>query len=471
MSQSRLSTKGHSGFGRGVIRTEHPRLTVAVASLGVGLLLLAITPKVGFLEQADRKWFGILSGNGDGVVGKGSLENPRRIEEIGVPVEVPPAGMLFLDEDEGEYFEENPPVPTDLAVVLARLKEMGVEHFGIGYPLGWKEPDTLALDAMRAMMDRLNGTLLGYQLNNGTVGEPVPVPFQLCSIAYADVEGDRSKLPVVNSLPGELPEFGGERTRAGFTLLGNEDQETERAYLLARWDDRVVFSLPLAAAIARLEVPLDQVDVKAGKEIRLGPTGPRIPIDFRGRIKLPEAEPAVMKASATAMISRTLPEGFGEKGAPVYLVDGRLGSGKFEREWGEALPRVDGLIRKAPHRLGVKPVLRPNPLAEMIALVVVALLGSWMLRGRDVKKRLLQAVGACVVVAVLLVVGIRVFSVAPVPLAFQLVPMTALLVVLLTQGGGKIEVVRAKAVDEENKLDRQNESRRKSGSKKKRRKR
>jgi hypothetical protein len=339
-----------------------------------------------------------------------------------------------------------PPVPTDLAVVLARLKAMGVENFGIGYPLDWKEPDTLALDAMRGMMDRLSGTVLGFQLNNATLGEPVPVPFQLCSIAYADVQGDRSKLPVVNSLPGELPEFGGDKTRAGFTLLGNEDAEDERAYLLARWDDRVVFALPLVAAIARLEVPLNEVTVEAGNEIRLGVNGPRIPIDFRGRIKLPKDQPEVIKASATAIISRTLPAGFGEKNAPVYLVDARLGSGKFEREWGEVLPRIDAMIRNAPRRVGVKPVPRPNPLAEMTALVVVALLGSWMLRSRDVVMRLLQAIIGCAVMAALLAVVIRVFSLAPVPLAFQMVPVTALLMVLLTEGGGKIEVVRAKAI-------------------------
>ncbi|MGB6221099.1 hypothetical protein [Haloferula sp.] len=450
-----------------MIRTAYPRLTAAVASLGVGLLLLALTPKVDFLEEADRKWFGVLSGKGSVVVGRGTLEDPRRTEEIAVPEDVPPAGVLFLDEDPGEYFEESPPVPTDLAVVLSRLKAMGVEHLGIGYPLDWKEPDTLALDAMRAMMDRLDGTVLGYQLNNGTVGEPVPVAFQLCSIAYADVGGDRSKLPVVNSLPGELPEFGGERTRAGFTLLGNEDQETERAYLLARWDDRVVFSLPLVAAIVRLEVPPEEIEVEAGNEIRLGSKGPRIPIDFRGRIRLPEVEPEVIKAPATAMISRTLPEGFGEREAPVYLVDERLGTGKFLREWGETLPRVDALIRNAPHRVGARAVPRPHPLVEMIALVAVALGGAWLLRSQDVLKRTIWAVALCVAVAVLLAVAIRFFTVAPVPLAFQMVPVTALLAVLLIEGGGKIEVVRAKPeVEEETPTPP-----RKPGSKKKRRKR
>lgn len=442
-----LFTGRDSEFVEGVIRTEHHRMAAAVASLSVGLLLLAITPKVGFLEKADRKWFGILSGKGDAVVGKGTLKDPRRTEEIELPQEVAPAGVLFLDDDQGEYFEASPPVPTDLAVVFSRLKADGVENFGIGYPLGWKEPDTLALEAMRAMMDRMSGTVLGFQLNNGTVGEPVPVPFQLCSIAYAEVGGDRSKLPVVNSLPGESPEFGGEETRAGFTILGNEDYENERAYLLARWDDRVVFSLPLAAAIMRLGVPLDQVVVEAGSEIRLGVNGPRIPIDFRGRIKLPEAEPEVTRVPATAVISKTLPEGFGAKDAPVYLVDSRLGASKFEREWGEALPRIDAVIRNAPRRIGAIPVPRPGPVVEMVALVALALIGAWMLQARGVLGRMVQAASLCVAVAVLLTIVIRFYSLAPLPLAFQMVPVVLLMMVVITDSSGKIEVVRAKSAD------------------------
>ncbi len=422
-------------------------MAAAVASLSVGLLLLAITPKIGFLEKADRKWFGILSGKGDAVVGKGSHEDPRRTEEMAKPEDVPAAGLLFLDDDQGKYFEASPPVPTDLAVVFSRLKADGVEHFGIGYPLGWKEPDTLALEAMRAMMDEMDGTVLGFQLNNDTVGEPVPVPFQLCSIAYAEVGGDRSKLPVVNSLPGNSSEFGGEQTRAGFTILGNEDDENERAYLLARWDDRVVFSLPLASAIVRLGVPLDQVAVEAGNEIRLGADGPRIPIDFRGRIKLSEAKPEPMRAPATAVISKTLPEGFGAKGAPVYLVDRRLGASKFEREWGEALPRIDSVVRNAPRRIAAIPVPRPGPIGEMVALVSLALLGAWMLRARGVLGRMLQAASLGVAVALLLTIVIRFFSLAPLPLAFQMVPMVALLMVVMTDSSGKIEVVRAKSVD------------------------
>ncbi|MEM1085454.1 MAG: hypothetical protein AAGI48_15185 [Verrucomicrobiota bacterium] len=432
-----------------MIRTDHPRLSAAVVSLGVGLLLLAITPRVGFLEEADRRWFGLLSGKGDAVVGKGSVDDPRRTEELMRPTELAPAGILFLDEDPDEYFEAVPPVPTDVAVVLSRLKELDAESVGFSYPLFWEEPDTLAIEAMRATMDRLPGVVLGFQLINGTSAEPVAAPFQLCSIPYTAVVGDRSRLPVVNSLPGDFPEFGGRQTLAGFTVLASETQEKERAYLLARWDDRVVFALPVASEIARLGVKLDEVVVEPGKELRLGPDGPRIPIDFRGRIDLPDEQPEMQKTPATAMISRDLPEGFGASETPVYLTDERLGVSKFERQWNELLPAIDAVVRGAPRRVGLAEVPRPGPVAEMIALLAVTLAGCWLLSGRDVVRRLVKAGVFCVVVALGLTLVIRLASVAPMPLAFQMVPVTALLMVLLMVDRGGVDVVRAKSSEPE----------------------
>jgi hypothetical protein len=100
-----------------------------------------------------------------------------------------------------------------------------------------------------------------------------------------------------------------------------------------------------------------------------------------------------------------------------------------------------------------------------MALLVVALLGSWLLQGESVISRLVKAVVACGVVASLLALVIRVFSIAPVPLAFQMVPVTALLMVLFLEGGEKVEVVRVKPVED------REESVPKPARKKKRRKR
>ena len=68
-------------------------------------------------------------------------------------------------------------------------------------------------------------------------------------------------------------------------------------------------------------------------------------------------------------------------------------------------------------------------------------------RARGVLVRMLQAAALCVAVAVLLTIAIRFFSLAPLPLAFQMVPLVLLMMVVMTDSSGKIEVVRAKSVD------------------------
>ena len=57
---------------------------------------------------------------------------------------------------------------------------------------------------------------------------------------------------------------------------------------------------------------------------------------------------------------------------------------------------------------------------------------------------MIQALVFCGAVAVLEASVIHFYSLAPLPLAFQMVPVAALLTVILTESSGKIEVVRAR---------------------------
>ena len=56
---------------------------------------------------------------------------------------------------------------------------------------------------------------------------------------------------------------------------------------MARWEDRVVFSFPLLTVLQRLDLPLDGVEVRLGEFLKLGPSGPLVPIDESGRLAMP----------------------------------------------------------------------------------------------------------------------------------------------------------------------------------------
>ncbi|MBB5352520.1 hypothetical protein HNR46_002766 [Haloferula luteola] len=426
-----------------MIRIEHPRLAGAVVALGVGLLMLAGTPSIPALERADRRVFSGLYGGNPEIEGMGSATDPRQIVRAAPPAEVEPLSLLTLEEDPEGWFEAMPPPPSDVAVVLARLHGAGLSHLGFGYPLQWEEPDVLALQAMRGVMDRFDGLVLGFPLKDSTAGEPVAAPFLRASIDEDRVSGDVTELPVVNAVRGVAPELGGRRTLAGFTRLESEKEESERTYLLARWGDRVVFSLPLALEIARLELPFDEVDIEVGQVIRLGANGPRIPIDFRGRARLPEEIPEVNRVPLKAVIEESVPSEVLEGRHPVLVADGRVLAPKEDVAWASGVAAVDALIRSAPVRTSLTPVPRFHGLAELGLLLGGALMSAGLMRGRMIELRAATAAGLTVGLVVLSAVVLRQAHLHPPLLALAVLPLSAFLASEYARWSNRVGVVKS----------------------------
>ena len=88
----------------------------------------------------------------------------------------------------------------------------------------------------------------------------MPPSFRRCSLPVTRIHGDTSVLPVVNRLPIPGIILGGETTITGFSSLEAETP-SDFAPLIARWEDRVVFSFSLLTVLQRLDLPLDGVEV------------------------------------------------------------------------------------------------------------------------------------------------------------------------------------------------------------------
>lgn len=442
-----LSSDYDRGFRGGVIQVGHPRWLAAGAAFAVAAAVAVLGSRVGWMEKMDRGLLAALLGEDGRIVGEGTAASPRAVERLELPASVSPPRVLFLDEDTHGYFERTPPPPADLMVVLARLREAGLESVGFGYPLQWEKPDTLALEAMRGVMDRFDQTVIGFVVKDSTAPLPVPPPFLRASMSYAAVDGDRTKLPVVNGVVGLAPEFGGERSWAGFTRIETEGAEERRAYLLARWSDRVIFSVPLALEIARRGLsPEHDVSVRMGHEIALGPNGPRIPIDFRGRVDLPGEDPDRLSprldAPATVVISGDLAEGFLSREAPVYFTDERLLGDKANRLWAQRLPRLDEAVRRAPSLAGRTGIPHWPVAAAVIFALVLAVAGAWLAGAGGLRRRIAVAMAFGVSVAILLGAMLRGGIGAPMPLALLSVPVVLLVAVLLLDAVPTVEVVR-----------------------------
>ncbi len=425
-----------------MIRVGHPRWIGAALAFGAAAGVLLTTDRVGWMRSADHALFETLAGAPGKVVGDGSPTSPRSIEHREAPAALPPPRVLFVDDDPDGYFEYTPPPPADLMVVLARLQQSGLRSVGFGYSLQWEKPDTLALEAMRRAMDGYDRAVLGYVVKDSTAPVPVPPPFLAASMPYSSVEGDASKLPVVNGVVGLAPEFGGERSWAGFTRIGTEEAEENRAYLLARWSDRVIFSVPLAQEIARRGlVPETDVSVRMGSEIALGPEGPRIPIDFRGRVDLPDDAATRRAAPATAVISKELADDFLTAEAPVYVTDERLLGDKANRTWAQRLPRIDAAVRGAPV-VAERTRVPPWPLAASLGgCLALAIAGAWLTGLGPLPLRVLTSLLFGTAAMIATAAMIRGGAGSPPPLAVAAVPATLLLGVLFLDSIPKVEVV------------------------------
>jgi hypothetical protein len=190
---------------------------------------------------------------------------------------------IVITDDPDRVFQAFPPSPVDFAIILKNLRRLGRDSIAIGTPLAWSETDGISLMALDQQLDALSSLVTSAPLSRGPIASPLPPAFRRASIDVSDIHGNARHLPIVNrvSIPDVV--FGNSTSLAGFTALESEPHG-EFPYLLARWDDRVVFSFPLLAAFAEHKVLTANVEIRLGNYISLGKDGPYIPIDEFGRL-------------------------------------------------------------------------------------------------------------------------------------------------------------------------------------------
>ena len=241
----------------------------------------------------DRSVFAaVASGSSNGALfisGKGNREEPwslrtfstdRKADKREAPV------IVALGDDLKGFFQSSPPAPIDLAVIFTNFHRLGAKKAATAAVFAWEKPDPIGLAALEKSLTHFDSLVMAAPLSRGVVSSQMPPAFRRTSIAVEKIRGDASALPLVNRLPIQGIILGGETTLAGFSALESEPP-SRFVPLLARWEDRVVFSFSLLTVFQRLDLPLDGVEVRLGEFLKLGPAGPIVPIDEAGRLALP----------------------------------------------------------------------------------------------------------------------------------------------------------------------------------------
>ena len=299
----------------------------------------------------DRAWFeAVASSSANGplfVTGEGSRADPWKLRTFSADKKSDKGRapmIVSLGDDLEGFFQSTPPAPIDIAVILTNFQRLGARKAATAAMFAWEKPDPIGLAAFEKSLAGFDSLVMAAPLSRGVVPTVMPPSFRRCSLPVTKVIGDTSVLPIVNRLPIPGIILGGETTITGFSALEAEPP-SEFAPLLARWDDRVVISFSLLTILQRLDLPLDGVEVRLGEYMRLGPTGPLVPIDPFGRLALPlKNVTAYAEISAEALIDggdELFPH---EAPDPVILRDDQSSAETATRAFSKSLSAVIAAI-------------------------------------------------------------------------------------------------------------------------------
>jgi hypothetical protein len=255
--------------------------------------------------------------------------------------------IVSLGDDPEGVFQTLPPSPIDLAVILTNFQRLGANKAATAAVLAWDAPDPIGLTALDKAISRFDSLVMAAPLSRGAVPELMPPAFRRASVPLANIHGDTSSLPVVNRIPIPGIILGKENALAGFQVLESEPA-TDFPPLLARWEDRIVFSFPLLSVLQGMELPLDGIEIHPGEFVKLSANGPFLPIDPYGRLTIP-LKPLAPGAEIPA---EALIDGGDElfpKQAPgsVVLRDLRSAAEPATRAFSESLPALIAAITSA----------------------------------------------------------------------------------------------------------------------------
>lgn len=223
--------------------------------------------------------------------GDGSIEYPYAhktskqvdFKKINQPLDI------TITDDPNQIFQSSPPSPVDFAIILKNLTRLKQDSIAIGIPLTWANPEAIPLAALEQQLETIPHLITSAPLSRGSVPSPVPPAFRRASLELSQIHGNTALVPVVNRIPIPGVLLGNEKSLAGFTSLESELDQNHLP-LIAIWDNRVVLSFHLLAALNHLQVSPESIEIHLGRHIYLGKNSYYIPIDNYGRLSLfPEA--------------------------------------------------------------------------------------------------------------------------------------------------------------------------------------
>ncbi len=367
------------------------RLTVLLASAAVALGVWKWTPGSAIDETAFTTVVHSFANPPLFISGHGSHADPwslRLFSNDARPDQRQAPVIVSLGDDLDSFFQSNPPAPIDLAVVLNNFHRLGAKKAACAVVLAWDAPDSIGLTALESSLASFDALVMAAPLSRGAVPSSMPPAFRRASLPLSAVTGNSAALPVVNRVPIPGIILAGEKTLAGFSMIESEPA-SRHTPLLARWEDRLVFSFPLLTILQRLNISTSQLEIHLGEFLKLGPTGPLLPIDDFGRLDVPLRQiPALAEISAESVIDggddlfpKQAPD-------PVILRDDRSTAEPTTRAFSRSLSAAVAVIASNEELAPLQLFPRLTARTEILSLAVLVVLLFLVTRLTDFPRRL-----------------------------------------------------------------------------------
>lgn len=220
---------------------------------------------------------------------------------------------IQITDDPDHIFEATPPTPLDYAIILQRLYDQGYRRVVIATRMTWDQPagnttsptpaeppvdgfdeQQLSTQALSAKLAQFNCAVIALPVTRGATSQPLPAPLRRAIIPLNQVQGSPHLIPKVNQITLHASIDGGDSTLAGFHSIESAPPNPNSIPMLAHWihhkEEGLIPSIELLTIMSAHNISPAEIQIECGQHIRLGQTGPTIPIDDYGQTLSPPAE-------------------------------------------------------------------------------------------------------------------------------------------------------------------------------------
>lgn len=210
----------------------------------------------------------------------------------------PTVGMVELNNAScAASFAALPLGPQDMAVLLNRLKQEGVQDIALSSPLTWQqETGDMSREMFCRVMQAFPHAVAGLRGRTAAQPDFTPLELRQSAIPAENVQGDARGLPIANRpLPNSLTSTPDSLAVVWAPDWLQDEPHTHKPSavekmsfpLLVRWNGETIPTLPFRLVLMRLGLKSEDVQVKLGESITYGCI--TRPLDRHGRTRIEEA--------------------------------------------------------------------------------------------------------------------------------------------------------------------------------------